>query len=80
MTAPRDIADVISQMLELIPQNETDLRTRLTAVRESAAFAAPEMMGIWWERGAEVLEEALPKRAEAWAKRVLDIWMGRNPQ
>lgn len=77
---PRNLADVITQMLDVIPPNETKLRETLGAVRDSARFAAPEIMPTWWQEGANALTDTLLGRTDAWVQRVADIWCGRAPE
>jgi len=76
--APRSLVAVIDWLFEVIPKQEHALRAALESVRSSAEFAPPELMSIHWERGAEVLNDAIPEdRPESWCKEVERIWLGK---
>ena len=75
----RDLADVITAVLALIPADEQDLRAALGSLRESAAFAPPEGMALLWRRGTEYLVEHLGEQCptEGWQLEVGRVWSGR---
>ena len=85
MSASRDLATVLEQMIAAVPPTAQALAEELEVVRESAAFAAPEIMGIHWRRVPPVLEKALSGFTASelgdpahWAGRVCAIWMGKS--
>lgn len=56
----RNLAEVISELLAVIPIDHHRLLDRLTALQQSVMFTAPEAMtGRWWQV-ATVLDEEVP--------------------
>lgn len=73
----RDLTKVINQMLAVIPYTEVSLIRALESVQSSAAFSAPEIMGVRWKRCAEVLSHGIPvdpNRWLDWQREVILIW------
>lgn len=78
---PRNIVDVIDQMISVIPPEDgSSLITELLSVRESAEYSAPELMHLRWQLGAECLALELgdPTNLNDWQQKVVNIWMGRD--
>ena len=76
----RNLVNIIDEMLRHVPETEEHLVADLTDLRSSTAYSAPELMGLRWRCGAEVLEEhfpADPKDFNDWQKKVCEVWMGR---
>jgi len=44
----RNLVTVINEMLAEIPEEEETIRAQLEDNRESATYAAPENIGVWW--------------------------------
>lgn len=58
----RDFDDVIKAVLAAIPETfegKAALRQSLMALREDAAYAAPEAMGRFWEEAGSIIAEKL---------------------
>ena len=75
----RDISEVIGRLLEVILQNEMELRLKLDSVRVSSLYGPPEVQSQYWHAGAEVLEHHFGIQFEhlpVWGKEVRSIWMG----
>ncbi len=80
MTSPRVLADVLEEVIELVPEEQEQLRKRLTSVRESALYTAPEDMAQRWRAGHSVLFDVLSaagKGANGWCLQVANVWSGR---
>lgn len=56
----RNVAEVIDQVLGIVPEAEQELRSRLEALRTSAKYKAPELMGDIWNGAAHLLNDSLP--------------------
>lgn len=70
----RNLIKVIDEMLEVIPDTETDLIAQLRSVQKSARYAAPEMAGYWWRIGEDALMRTVPNPTDGWQKRMAAIW------
>jgi hypothetical protein len=73
----RNLCAVIEQLLAVIPEDQDALRTKLSATRDSAVFAAPEVQSMWWNRSAELLREFVEPHVQLktdWALKVVEIW------
>jgi hypothetical protein len=70
MMAKRNLCEVIDKLLPFVREGENcgDAADQLSKIAESAAFTAPEMMGVRWQAAQNVLVENIhadhPKRAE----------------
>lgn len=62
----RNLVEVIDSITKIAP----DIEKNLLGVRQSAIYAAPESMYIWWNECADVLNESAGNhpRAEEIAK------------
>jgi len=71
---------VIDEMLEVIPESERELRQNLIAERETAHYAAPEMIGHRFQSVALLLSIATRGREPRpdWVQRTLLIWNEPN--
>lgn len=69
----RDLPTVIACILTLVPASETDLRHGLERVQQSASFAAPEVMGTWWRKAAEVLSD-YPDQSKDWLLNISKVF------
>ena len=77
MSAKRNLAEVVAQMLAVIPESEEQLRAELERCRQSAVFTAPEIMSGVWRRAAEALNEHLgPRDPNEWTSKVAEIFNG----
>jgi hypothetical protein len=74
---PRDLTEVITAVLELIPETEQQIRSMLGNLRETAFFAPPEGMGALWSLGTEYLIEELGEPTTPWKVEVARVWSGR---
>lgn len=79
----RDLCKVIENMLEVIPTTETGFIQGLKSCHSSAAFSAPELMGLRWERTVEVMQDYMPDNSDAhtweeWQRQVIDAWQGNQ--
>jgi hypothetical protein len=77
----RELTEVIDRILAEIPsETHASLRADLGAVRSSAAFAAPEVMGGWWRRAQDCLVQhvGVPDPNVPWQVRVSRIFSGRE--
>ena len=79
LTVQRNLVDVLTDLLRVVPYDQPCLRGALCSLRASAEFAAPEVQGHWWRKAADSLEHHLkgvpadaPWRAAAEA-----AWLGR---
>lgn len=57
----RVLVNVIDEIVDVAP----DLEAELSSVCLSALYAAPEMMGIWWNRTAQVLNKCALQHEKA---------------
>lgn len=69
----RDCALVITEMLELIPKEKTELISKLEWNKEDAMYKAPEE-SIQWFRTSETLQEYILEPKEDWEFKVLSIF------
>lgn len=66
---------VIKNLLELVPEQQQEFRSKVEAVIKDNAYKAPEQMEVWIEM-AHVLEENLPfPPKEKWQWDVAALWM-----
>ena len=69
----RNCTEVISAMLEKIPESEKLLISDLEWNLEDASYKAPEEV-IQWERTMETLQKHIPAPTEDWHFEVLSIF------
>jgi hypothetical protein len=71
----RNIGTVISTALDhFIPKSETELRRRLSKVKQDAGFKPPEFMNDAWQAASEALmEHATPSKGQ-WAAELARYW------
>lgn len=74
----RSLTKVIDQILEVIPNSEVDVAYELLVIKSSAAYAAPEMMSIWWRETADFLNENVTDFSQDWQDRVFKIFTGKD--
>lgn len=73
----RELTTVIRQMVDALPDNETELGGRLMSLHSSALFTAPEVIGMRWREVAIFLSHHLPHRLEDmsnWQRVVINIF------
>lgn len=58
--ATRILSDVIDKIVKEIPQDQTNLILGLQGIRQSALYAAPEIMPVWWQKVCTLLNQSLP--------------------
>ena len=69
----RICTDVIQQMLDIIPENNTELIKDLQWNYEDASYKAPEET-IQWIRTSHTLQKHITKPTEEWEFNVLSIF------
>ncbi len=81
---PRNLCEVIDQMLAIIPKTETEFRDSLWDNRSSAEYISPETLGLRWKVAAETLEDFMPNENippanwQEWQRQVVDVWQGNS--
>lgn len=71
----RNIREVITQIIHLIPVERAELRLALHRLRVRAAYTAPECIGQVWANASDTLEEALDGLPRiGWIGQIHDIW------
>lgn len=74
----RTLVEVVNQMLEVIPESETDIRDRLTARIRSIEYKAPELRyNLWFDVAAD-LEKHLGPPDTGWKQKVQAIFAGKE--
>lgn len=71
----RKLSDVIEQILSIVPETATGLRT---ALNKKLTYAAPEMDAYHWRLTAEILTEQLPVPTEEWHHQLVKIWLNQE--
>lgn len=76
----RDIVVVIDEMLDLVPNDELELRDHLRALQTTARYMAPEMQRGVWESGAVILADRFgPVPPEdGWKADIIGIFRGER--
>lgn len=82
----RNLYDVIEQMIALVPGNEEEFLEGIRAVQSSAAFSAPEMIGLHWRRAAALIQERFedpdnpnqPLFTAPWQEQVVDLFTDKQ--
>lgn len=70
---PRDCVKIIQSMLDLIPEDEEELREALEWNKNDASYKAPEET-IQWERTSQTLQEYITIPTEDWEFEILSIF------
>ncbi len=69
----------LGEILTIIPDNEENLKERLTDIRDSVSYAPPEMHPHWYTATVAVLDSCLTARLRAgeggWAADVHEVWI-----
>jgi hypothetical protein len=73
----RDCAEVITQMLDKIPDVRSEFIARLKANREDAVYKPPEEV-IQWQRTQQTLQDEISKPTEDWEFEVLSIFTTKS--
>ena len=73
----RDCAQVIDQMLEKVPQSETDFIKDLEWNRTDASYKAPEET-LQWQRTMDTLQRHIPSPVEEWEFEAISIFTTRS--
>ena len=60
----RNLMNVISNSLKIIPSTETDLIEKLKWILNSCCYTAPDVMYIRWNEFMAALNEYLPSKPE----------------
>ena len=68
---------IIKQLLELVPEEKTELLKDLKWNLEDAAYKAPEET-LQWERTMHTLMKHLPIPKEDWEWKMLSIWTTKS--
>lgn len=69
----RDLTEVLQQILDLDPP----CKEQLNSVRQSALYASPESIGIWWIEAANILQEHFGDDPSKWSekdRKIIGIW------
>lgn len=76
----RDLIDVATAMIEIVPKTENEFLASLNDFKSSLEFAAPESIPFWWGEIAEFLQEAFPDLSdlEGWQQSAIDIWVNKE--
>lgn len=78
IVAPRYLVDVLNEILKIIPEGEN--KAALEDNMSSAAFCAPEGMGLWWRESADSLADlfgdGIPKND--WQFQAASIFSGKT--
>ena len=75
----RKLTDVIDEILEIIPEQETDFINQLKDIHASVSCAPPELFGTWWSETYETLWSNIPpKPTEYWQYKVLSIFSTKS--
>lgn len=73
----RNISKLLEEMIDVIPQEEYQLRGRLQSVHESAFYTPPESMYFRFWEVSEILAQELGGdkiRENTWQSTLLKIW------
>lgn len=77
----RDLVEVLDQMIAVIPQEERDtdqeaedLVNDLRNIQNSATYAAPELMRMWWEEASFILSGAFTEPTKDWHFEMISIF------
>lgn len=76
----RNLVDVINEMVESIPESETDLIEELERIKsDQIQWTAPENM-VRWEEVSYALQDYLynPQPTKEWEYVVLSIWSTKS--
>lgn len=76
----RNLFVVIDEIIKLIPDDHTEdvLISRLRSIQNSFNYTSPELIGLSWQRTAEVLMDSFGIKEELfsdWQKRIINLWM-----
>ncbi len=80
MSEKRDLSEVLTAMLAVIPDAERDLRGRLTWIVETLPYQPPEAHGEYWHRGALTISKYFydQEPSPGWEADMVAIWMGEK--
>ncbi len=74
----RILANIIDQMIVMIPPREKELIERLKDTKQSSLYAAPELESFWWKVCAKRLTEGAGEPTGGWRKQVALIFSGEE--
>ncbi len=72
--SPRQLTDVIDQMLKVIPPEKDRLIAILKDLHSSADFASPENQLMWWKETMAALNQEIGKPSAPWELEVQRIF------
>lgn len=72
----RNLVEVIDNIIEEIPFTEGQLLDRLQDQKNSICYAAPEMIGFWWNQVADTLWDEIGEPTLDWQIKVAKIFSG----
>jgi len=80
MTEPRDVTKIVAQILEIIPESETELIEQLKKHMTSIWNIAPEEMftSRQWIPVGQILTNNIRELDEEWKKKVHKIFIGEQ--
>jgi hypothetical protein len=76
----RQIVEVVTELLKVIPETEIVLRSKLDSVVRVARYSAPETQFGWFESVGRIIDDILPRpdQLSDWQKDVVRIWTTRS--
>lgn len=78
MNKPLHFTQALDRIIELIPEDETDLLAELRLKRNKLFLVLPELVDLHWQDVAVILNRHLADREEPWVDRLLDLWQVRS--
>ena len=74
----RDFEAVVADVIGNIPKEQTDLRSAIESLLDSARYRAPEQMHLSWLGLEEVLTDAIGGPSETWHWTIVEIITGKK--
>ena len=74
----RNLMNVISNSLKIIPSTETDLIEKLNWILNSCCYTAPDVMYIRWNEFMVALNEYLPSKPETEWQEILQKFINED--
>ena len=75
----RSLIDVLTRIVEKVPQEENDLRFELDRLTKKLAYTAPELESALWLRLHHILRRSVDEeRTDDWIRDIRDIYVGKK--
>ena len=75
MNSPRDVGEIISVLLEIIPENEINLRKEITEFDNSLWNQAPELRKtLHWGTLANILNKQIEHIDTDWKRHIVKVF------